>query len=624
MVVYFKISVLTYLIFVVTSAHEVVKEKQWISDLFKYFQKSNTFQTLLFVDHENNVKYSKIKDLVSEISTKIPSKVIDFQKVTQELENNRFSTTKVLSLNSKSQIIIIQFLKTDLFEKINILNKLSGPYTRPRCLLILLDGEKIIYEKVLHYAWTKKFIDFTILELQNRESKKDNFLNNSLQYYPFEIAQLYSFNPFTQIYINKTYSTELQFFPDKLQDLNGHEIKVGSFNFPPSLYVKRNDSGYPVEVFGEDAKIVKAISEAMNFTICEVSSEDDWFGKSSCDKNKTEGLLRKLLHNEIQLFTNRAITIYICEQNQNEYEFGLSEPICYTWLTPILRKPTFSISFTMNRFYVIVLIVCLVIFIWIVLIFLKFDMYFWSLIYILEAVFGLTVPRTPEKLRERIVFCLILFAFWIHSSYLHAILTDVNVTTETELKTDTLENLYNSKLIPVMRKNSILEKLTTENDEMISDLLKNVQNVASFEKCIERLLKNRNVACFMDKGMANFFLKNWEQKAKTPLMRIGKECLFKTLTYMSLEPGSPFIRRINWILPRLRESGLFEKWKQDINVNAEFMEESKSGKWSASENVETVQMITILKVILATGYILSIFVFIGEMMMECIKRHFNY
>lgn len=85
-------------------------------------------------------------------------------------------------------------------------------------------------------------IYFTVLKVVMKKSNTDKRLGTHSQ----NPVSVHQYNPFINVYKNKNYSSKVAIFPDKLQNLNGLEMKVSSFNNPPTLFVTRNSSGFPM------------------------------------------------------------------------------------------------------------------------------------------------------------------------------------------------------------------------------------------------------------------------------------------------------------------------------------------------------------------------------------------
>lgn len=148
--------------------------------------------------------------------------------------------------------------------------------------------------------WSKSFLDSKALEIVKNNSK-----NNSHDIKE-GIALLHYINPFTRIHIKRSFLRTMQLFPEKMNNLNGFEMKVGSFTYSSTVFVKRNESGYPTDVSGPKAMIVKFLSKLMNFTVVEVPSKEECWGNWSCEnKNASSGIIRQLWDNNLQLVNNQ-------------------------------------------------------------------------------------------------------------------------------------------------------------------------------------------------------------------------------------------------------------------------------------------------------------------------------
>ncbi|KAJ8683105.1 hypothetical protein QAD02_018897 [Eretmocerus hayati] len=102
-----------------------------------------------------------------------------------------------------------------------------NPLTRGKYLIHLITDENVDLERFFQKAWTWKFLDLVVIQwLQKKQMKRIKNNSTSVDDHDYLI---HSFNPFSNTLIREqalTSYTEL--FPDKLKDLKGYPLMVGT------------------------------------------------------------------------------------------------------------------------------------------------------------------------------------------------------------------------------------------------------------------------------------------------------------------------------------------------------------------------------------------------------------
>ena len=423
------------------------------------------------------------------------------------------------------------------------------------------------------------------------------------------ITSVYYFNPFNGIYTQQKYTKKTKLFPNKLLDLNGFEMKVGTFHFPPYVYVKRNSSGYPVEVSGPDALVAKALSQKMNFRLSELPSREKRFGNIHC-KNGSErtGFAYLLANNTIRFVTNQAGILTACEQQSVISRCAGLVSICV--LIPIRPDKIYTAFPTMKWIYFVLMIFI----VRSITILLKYDNDVWSWFEILRGTLGFSVPREPSRLSERITFITILMAFSIFSSNIFAMLTDMKLTEKSEMIIDTLEELNRTNLIPMMTKNRVYT-MRDLNDPVIQALANKSKLVSKIEDCIDMLLQRKNVACILRESIALIVIQKQIDTNNKPGMKIVKERIYFREKFILLEPSSPYVQQVDTVIPKLIESGLIYHWEKQV-----LPRQRKSYQWETEEELEAVGILIPLIFFITFGCSLSIIVFICELLVKYIDN----
>ena len=582
-------------------------QPKWVTDFAKHIRKEiKNFQTIFINDDEYEYQINEISEIIRNVEISIPSQLISFKNATfskarvfaeKPLYKNLQATTFFILTKSMEQ----SWENSSIFHSTDFLIEFSNNQIRPKCLMILFSKAERSYKEWLDYMCSKSFLDFTILEIVGDDS------GNILDHTEEKVALLHYINPFTRKYTRKNFSKRTQLFPEKMRNLNGLEMKVGSFTYSPLVFVKRNESGYPVDVRGPEAMIVKFLSKWMNFKIVEVPSKEEWWGHCDCrNKNASTGIIRQLWDNNLQVLTNQGQLMLNCPQEHS----GSTGSLRYCALIPILKTKNWYFSLPLNWVYLISIIVP----IWLIGQILKFDTSIWSPLVIMQSLLGFTIPREPQRLAERIVLGSILIAFMALSSTVFTILTDIKLTKESELMIDTLEDLNKSRFVPTLQEN-FRRSMKAEKDSVIEAILNKSLIVSTTQECVEMLLQHKNVSCIFRTSTAQLAIENNKDADGRPLMKMVKEDFGFFIKSMYFEPRSPYVRTVDKILLKLTKAGLMNHWEE--LHSSSFI---KLNHWQRDEKYESTELVTPLLFVLIIGYLISFIIFIGELLMKYLEN----
>lgn len=157
------------------------------------------------------------------------------------------------------------------------------------------------------------FSDVTILEIHLQDKGKTFGLicpkNLNLIYY----------NPFTNRSHKTIFLKQNSLFPDKLHDMNGYEIKVGFFHYPPYVIIKRNSSRNDMDVQGHDVNMIVSLSRVLNFSVDKVISDTSNLSRINCTPEYNSKIFRSLIYNEDELKAVQAARFTSCIDKYPEF-----------------------------------------------------------------------------------------------------------------------------------------------------------------------------------------------------------------------------------------------------------------------------------------------------------------
>ena len=106
--------------------------------------------------------------------------------------------------------------------------------------------------KNLEYAWKLKFLDITVIVLENCQSIR---------------PLVYYFNPFKNYFHNSIFNYDTQFFPDKLKNLYQYKLNLPLFNLKPFQTFELDKNGKILKIEKMNHNAFKIMNEKLNFSI---------------------------------------------------------------------------------------------------------------------------------------------------------------------------------------------------------------------------------------------------------------------------------------------------------------------------------------------------------------------
>lgn len=157
------------------------------------------------------------------ILSKIPSKIIDLKNVSLVYLHSIETLVNDQSSESLNAIVFYGFKdsknQSNNFKYyIDFMEELIPNLVKPKTLVILLNNNlSVDYDiiSVYKYAWSKKFLHFSIVQRYSSVVTKEQ--NCIFHYY----------NPFYKIIDKKDFHVRMETFSDKLGNVNGYDFKLG-------------------------------------------------------------------------------------------------------------------------------------------------------------------------------------------------------------------------------------------------------------------------------------------------------------------------------------------------------------------------------------------------------------
>lgn len=557
------------------------------------------------------------EDVMSDILKSVPYISIDVNEMSPQ---DLVKSTKRKSFGiprETSLFFLVAFFqnssKSNISSSLNYLTNLSPANVRPKTILISLTNRKSSFKAFLHKRWLNHFLDFTILEI---ELKNENFpsVNKAKQFKPTQTIHYY--NPFTNSYVRKKCPLIKDWFPNKLLNLHGHDIRGGVLLKPPFSFPKYDEKGQLQSYSGADNEMFKCMTEVMNFT-ANINSNVD-YGLGIIRGNNTTGMLYELSYNLINL----AVTTFFNFRPSDGALYGYSAYVGLDAIVALIPNTVGNIKedyLNLKTLYFrMLLFVGFVILMW-ALIGNK-NQYSWKPEYIAAVLLGVTTPKQPTAICHRIIFVYFIAIGFYSSCIFLGDLTASKVINSNEIRINTFEQLARSDFIPMI--DPLLYMYTQDDSQGLQMLKKKmIQSTIVDTECVWMLVKFRNVSCVIMYDYARQLEKLLRDSSGMPVTRIVEQKLFNTRRVIILERSSSYRPRFDQLVNSFFGSGLRMKWEHNIS-NHNFMLELfnisrrddqtflNMGDLGAVSKLGMVLFLAVLP-----GYLLSLLFFFGELLL---------
>lgn len=490
------------------------------------------------------------------------------------------------------------------FEKdLGFLINTSPRRTRPNCLFILVSKtrvSKLLVRRMLHYAWKKKFLDFTILQyLSRNDACKDNLI--------------YSYsNPFTYDYFIKCYVSGDTMYPNKLMNMNGHQLLVALIRRPPVVNFDIDPFGNPKNINGSDYGPLLLLSEFFNFTVKWISPAVKSYSEP-IPQNETVTIVDLITQGDVDLGANQVYLHLALRNKHQQGERSIDRSVDeYCLLVPVYQVPVWEISYS-----VIVLLLDVLIhvsYMYVLVKILKYNLHYWAPHHILQIILGIAATNLPIKTRvmERVFYIMLIVSSLQYSMNLYAKLTDISLLQSDQGPFHTFDDIGNSNL--TLEMHAYHKSMTFSHNREVN-LERKVKIVEDIMNCPERLLHNKNVACFMDKSIAQAYILD-DARCEHQRMKIMKPSFWSAPKGNIFSEASPYVVEFNKVLRRIFESGLSSRWSVHHSVQNKHGVVSKRDILYSPDRLLRKKLI----IVLLSGFVLSCIAFISEFITEYFSK----
>jgi hypothetical protein len=530
-----------------------------VSTLVQHITNYDYYQIAIFLNRANN-NVSNNYDLLEKISRNNPTIVIDMSKL--QLQSADIYKSRHYIFKRKSTLLIIiqrTFNSDDVLRTLDFYIELLLKGMRPRCLIVISDrvSSKILIENNLYYAWKRKFLDVTVINVNIEEDKVN--------------AEILNYNPFSETYNYEQYTSKTDIFPDKLRDLKRYDLRVPFINSEPDMFVERTINNV-IEYDGSGFSIIKYVGYALNFHI----NVDTGFGSFVSAFNQLKN----------SNFNLMCFPLFITESLINEkLEIGKIHSF-ETYRAMIIPRTTLSMSVSFITFLPFALSV-LVIFLGTYA--LNIARKHLRVFDILRLIFGQPALTPPKKVPERIVFITIAILSIIFLPTIIAKITGVIVSQQPP-PIDSFKDAVNAKLQPYAF-HGLLELLSNDDDKYASLITSNIILYNDTDFCLRLLLTStEHTMCFTPETQAKMYANKYRKPDGSPMIKLTDLRVSLMAEALIYEEGSPFVEKFDQVVQLMVESGVWLLWGPKY-LNLQSMDREGNTSVDNKDHVVSVQLL---------------------------------
>ena len=422
-------------------------------------------------------------------------------------------------------------------EYINIFIKLSPMAIRPKCLLLFLKNDlpnENILEKILRYAWSKKFVDFSIISWKYYFNKTSD-------------SHLYYLNPFSNTFVRKDNCQIENIFPDKLINVSKYPFKLLVTIQKPFISFSTDKYGNK-KVEGAHYDILKIAIEKMNFKLINYYLDV----KNNTLNNIVLRDSHNMLKNGYVNMLPQAIPDYFPGFNEMDLGCDYYDPLIA--MVPIvsytkLELPTYVlISVGLNPLLMIGIMH--------VARWLKLHTINIGTFKILQVIFGIPINLEPKKLPDRIIYLSIVLISLGYTTIYYSQFLDVQIV-EKEDTFETLKDIADSKYDIYVNKRYYNTLLPNDTEDTLK--IKNrAKPVSDIFQCL-KLIYVKKVICMTNEFYAKYLVAKYLDADGKPLWKIAKPLFSQGKFKFSVEHAFPYTEKFQATFQQVYQNGVWPR-----------------------------------------------------------------
>lgn len=437
----------------------------------------------------------------------------------------------------------------------------------------------------MEYAWSKKFLDFSILTVDFKEKTSDPII--------------YYYNPFVKGIIQNSFNPNTHIFPCKLNDVKGYPIKLSVAHIPPIMVLEKLNGTIKVKSSAYYQFIDFAIT-SMNFT---TQFTDEMSDSSSVFS--TVDILRKAIEKGDINLVGLPLSVKLLKL--------LKQCITVDWVHECSRifavvpvVPIVILEIPMEILSYIFIIPAIVLGLTYMMHVMEVMDDEWDVLNIMQLLMGIPTRMQSEKTGNRMIYLSVILISMNYGMNFYSMILDINYEIG-EMPCNTYEDLDKSQF-PIYLKDADYDFIYFN----VSDVhLKNMMrktHVIKGTKCDDAIKNGKYVICIVSHWRAEMYVSKYRKEDGSAIMKTSKvpfDC--KKIAFF-FELASPYAQRFADIQRRIHESGF---WHTILNNDKKINTTANKNKiLQGNGNFFWKELLIILSI----GYLISVISLAAELL----------
>lgn len=588
------------LLVIISILHDLKVIEGWVEPLVDQIRSElQPYQVTIFTNSKINPVWSKGRFGIQRILADIPTVAVDLGQLESSSKENLMNLPTLRHPRKVSLHVIIHYLtesdhedlSKQLWNFFDFFVEVSDLPRRPECLMIIFIDNLVktneLFKNITEYAWTKKFLDLTILVI-------DVATLNSRPH-------LFNYNPFKNTYEDQLWDpNKTSLFPDKLRDMNNYTLRTAVFNYPPYLIIYSDNNSSRPKIDGIHYPLMSILSSYFNFTILSIREVD----------NRRTLTLVETLYNLTSTGVINLLPFPIAVETFATYGglelgsfFGCFDVAA---IVPFHRDKQIGVS---TQIYLPILSGTILIFVLRILArLLRFHSRYWHRNYIVRILFNFSSPVLPKRLAERLLFVAVSFMAMQHSSIFLMLLLDVRIVRNSPILSN-FQDIKHSQM-PIFVDEVMEQTFFSDDndDELVKFLHHKAIKQPNMINCVNKIKNNGSAICLTDLSLASFLAQN--TFSITEVLKIKDPLFYCRPLACTFEKGSPYAEKFSEVVQRVAESGIRSMWKYAKELKTKFIRISNELK----EETEGSMLLMILLACLSIGFGAGSLIFLEELL----------
>ncbi|XP_043280665.1 uncharacterized protein [Venturia canescens] len=608
--------ILAFLYFVLVWTR--VKSSNWVDHLTRYIAEDSGARQVAFLTNlmENETITSRtVNDIRKKLEKEITIRGINIEKDPDQTNdspsNNDYEDS--YGIGSGATLFLLVHGSSDTPPTppskrfVNAVANMATFHYNSKFLFLIVNEELTdSFEDLLEHAWTKKLLDFTVVEWV--EPKEPRTLEP--ERYQLSPSIIHQFNPFAKKYTKCEWSeSNILLFPKKLDNMHGYPLRIRAVDSEPFTIAKFNEFDEPIKVGGANMDLLYAIADRMNASLKFLPT------KPIEERNKSINVQDWTYHlGELQQMDLHS---YLSTRDISGKYGSLQTTSIriaeFCAIVPVLSAPRSHT--TTSHIYSFCFFSAIILIYWIVSRVLGLTSPVWNPLNIANILIGAFDARPSQKNVERILFVSLLTVSCIFSSSIYTALTNLSLEKTSEMEFDSIESLTRSGFTPIISLFDFNRTFYKPGNAMKNLMKKTHVDSGNMMLCPRRAAVEKNIICLMDKARAEVAISRSNSGGKKKL-KIANIHFWSDNVAFLIGKRSPYRSKIDDIIRRMHRAGLIQKLYADAKITLTKNEHAEEDENKTEDKQSMISLHKHLLIIAITGYVTALLVFLIELVVH--------